>query len=637
MVTPFAPASADETADSRDARFRSVFENNHTVMLIVDPESRAVLEANPAAAAFYGWSREQLTSMTIDSISTKSHEDLQASLQASLQSPASPQLSRHRLANGSVRDVEIHSGPSQVGDRTLIFALVHDVSVRRSAEEAQSRLVAAMRLQTAALNAAATAMVITDREGSIVWVNAAFCALTGYTAREAIGKNPRDFLKSGLQDETFYADLWRTIVAGEVWRGELTNRRKDGTLYPEMQTITPVKEAGRITHFIAIKRDLTEQRALEAQFLQSQKMEVVGRLAGGIAHDFNNLLTVINATSEMAAAGLHAGDPLRADFEEIGRAGERAAELTRQLLAFSRRQFLDLVALNPGTVIEGMASMLRRLIGEDIELVVTAAPDLESVKADRGQLEQVLLNLAVNARDAMPRGGTLTILGYNTLIGGVRHVQLVVRDTGTGMDACTRARLFEPFFTTKEAGKGTGLGLSTVYGIVKQFGGTIEVQSAVNAGTTFTIALHAVGRAAIQAAARGPGVLTRGVETLLLVEDEGPLGAVASRMLTSAGYTVLACANGEEALALLDTHEGRIDLMITDVVMPGISGRELASRATLRRPGLSVLFTSGHTEDSILGHGILDGLACFIAKPYSRSALTAKVRQVLARAARSAG
>ena len=739
--------SARKGIAQSDARFRSLFENNHTVMLIVDPASRAIVDANPAAASFYGRTRDELMHMSIEEISTTGLARLQVSLDSALRSPSHPLMARHRKADGSIRDVEIHNGPFPVGDRALVYALIHDVTERRMSEDAQSRLTAilevtpdlvsicdpagrilylnpagrrmmnvesqvdvtrynisnflpdsathpvtvaglpgaarngvwrgeselqsldgrrvavsqiilahkndagelvffstitrdmterrrteeALRLQSAALNAAGNAMVIADRDGTIVWVNPAFTVLTGYEADEAVGKNPRVLLKSGVHEDALYSELWRTILAGRIWQGEMTNRRKDGTLYPEMQTITPVKDpSGAITHFVAIKRDLSEQRELEAQFLQSQKMEVVGRLAGGIAHDFNNLLTVINMTSELGADTLRQGDPLRSDFEEIGRAGQRAAALTRQLLAFSRRQILNPEVVNVGALIESMASMLQRLLGEDINLVVTAARDVPSVKADRSQLEQVVLNLAINARDAMPGGGTLTLHVRATAIAGVPHVVLAVTDTGTGMDETTRRRIFEPFFTTKEPGKGTGLGLSTVYGIVKQSGGTIAVDSALNAGTTFSVSLPSVTDGEVAGAGRRSTASARGTGTLLLVEDERALSTLASRMLKSAGYTVLTSCSGEDALVLLERHEGRIDLMITDVVMPGISGRELAARAARMRPGLRVLFTSGYTDDAILRHGVLEDLSHFIPKPYTRMDLTAKVRDMLA-------
>jgi PAS domain S-box-containing protein len=621
---PAAPGAAG------DAQFRCLFENNHTVIIIVDAFTRRIVDANPAAERFYGRAREELTRLHAEDLSTARLVDLQIMLRSALESPTLPIQAKHRVKDGTVRDVEIHSGPFSVDGRRLVYALIHDVTERRRTE-------AALRLQSAALNAAANATVITDRDGTIVWLNPAFTRLTGYGALEAIGRNPRDLLKSGVHDADFYAALWRTIVAGRIWEGEITNRRKDGTLYCELQTITPVTDAaGAITHFIAIKRDMTEQKNLEAQFLQSQKMEVVGRLAGGIAHDFNNLLTIINMTAEFGADGLRHGDPLRADFEQIHDAGERAAALTRQLLAFSRRQILEPEVIDVGALIEGMARLIERLIGEDIRLAVSRASSLRSIMADRSQLEQVVMNLVVNARDAMPAGGTLTMAVRNETIGGTPQVVLTVSDTGAGMSEETQSRLFEPFFTTKEPGKGTGLGLSTVYGIVKQSGGTIAVQSRVDAGTTFTIAFPAAGGAGRVAPPDGDAPQP-GRGTLLLVEDQEALCGLATRTLRQLGYQVLTSASGEEALERLERHPGRIDLMITDVVLPALGGRELAARAAEIRPRMPVIFTSGYTDDAVLHHDVVADASRFLAKPYSRAALADRVRDVLARSATATG
>ena len=374
------------------------------------------------------------------------------------------------------------------------LAVVLNLTERRQAE-------ADLRLQIAALNAAADAVVITDRKGSIEWINAAFTTLTGYGAEEALGRNPRDLVKSGAHSRAFFENLWQTILGGDVWRGEMTNRRKDGSQYPEEQTITPLRDArGEITHFIAIKRDLTERRQLEAKALEAQRIDAVGRLAGGIAHDLNNLLTVINGTSDLASADLKPGDPLRADLEDIHRAGTRAASLTQRLLAFSRRQFLTLEILNLNTVVAGVQDVLMRVIGEDLHVVVVPAADLGRVRADVRQIEQVILNLALNARDAMPTGGTLTIETRNVDLDkafAAAHpsvepgpcVMLAISDTGVGMDEATRRLAFEPFFTTKPPVTGSGLGLSAVYGIVKQTGGSIWIDSAPGAGTTVSIYL----------------------------------------------------------------------------------------------------------------------------------------------------
>jgi PAS domain S-box-containing protein len=386
--------------------------------------------------------------------------------------------------------------------------------------------------------------------------------------------------------------------------------------------------------------DITERTELQAQFLQAQKMESVGRLAGGVAHDFDNLLTVINGTADLAAMKLKERDPLAADLRQIRRAGDRAAALTRQLLAFSRRQIMAPHVLNLNTVLAEMQGMLRRLIGEHIKLVIAPAMKLGSVMADPGQIEQVVLNLAVNAQDAMPDGGTLTFETADVDLDETHaashtggrpgpHVMLAVSDTGVGMDEATRARVFEPFFTTKAPGKGTGLGLSTVYGIVKQSGGSIWVYSEPGRGTRFKIYLP---RVAMDPARERPVRATtaiRGTETILLVEDEESLRDLARRLLESAGYTVLPARNGEEALLLLERREQPVHLVFTDVVMPGMSGRDLAGRLREIRPGIKILFTSGYTDDYIVRRGVLDDATHFLGELYTFGDLTRKVREVL--------
>jgi PAS domain S-box-containing protein len=405
--------------------------------------------------------------------------------------------------------------------------------------------------------------------------------------------------------------------------------RPDGTVRWIHARAFPVHDAsGRLERIVGTAADITEQRQLEEQFRQAQKMESVGRLAGGIAHDFNNLLTVINGTAELAALDLPSNAPLRGDLLQIRQAGERAATLTRQL-----------AIINLTTVVRGMQSMLRRLIGEHVQLAFRFDDALGHVKADPGQIEQVILNLAVNAQDAMPDGGTLTIetghvhldQGYaaNHLAPRAGHyAMLAVSDTGVGMDEATRQRIFEPFFTTKELGKGTGLGLSTVYGIVQQSEGGLFVYSEPGRGTTFKVYLPQVDEApdvprSLDAADQS------GSETVLLVEDEPALRALTKRVLSSAGYTVIDAGNGDEALAALAAFEGPVDLMLTDVVMPGMNGRDLATRVIALRPAIKVLFASGYTDDAIFRHGVLDDGSRFISKPYAPAELRRKVREAL--------
>ena len=404
------------------------------------------------------------------------------------------------------------------------------------------------------------------------------------------------------------------------------------------------------TLYTALRHEIAERqrseaglRASEEQLRQAQKMEAVGRLAGGIAHDFNNLLTAIGGYSMLALERLDADDPAREDLEQIQRAGEQAAALTRQLLAFSRKQVLAPQLLEIDGAVAGLEAMLRRLIGEDVELLIESAPDVGVIRADRAQLEQIILNLALNARDAMPRGGRLTIEAGNVALderaaaerGAApgAFVTLTVGDTGLGMDAATRARIFEPFFTTKPTGKGTGLGLSTVYGIVQQSGGYMSVDSEVGRGSSFTVylprvdaAAEAFGRAATATAVPG------GSETILLVEDEELVRNLVAGSLERLGYTVLRAVDGPDALRVQGHHQRPIHLMITDVVMPQLSGPELARRIAPLAPEMAVLFVSGYAADDVLGHDSLDPAAAYVQKPFTPDALARKAREVLDRA-----
>ena len=497
-----------------------------------------------------------------------------------------------------------------------------------------------MLLMTA-IEQSADGIVITDAHGTIQYVNPAFSRVSGFSRAEALGKNPR-ILKSGKQDEAFYRKLWTTILGGEIWQDEITNRRSDGGLYTEQMTITAVRDqGGEITHFIAIKAEVTERKRLEQQLRQAQKMEAVGRLAGGVAHDFNNMLTIISGYSGLLLEHPGTVEPLREYVNEIKNAAGRAASLTRQLLAFSRRQVLAPRVLDLNVVVANIGKMLKPLIGEDIDLLTVLGQSLWPVRADPGQLEQVLLNLAVNARDAMPNGGVLTIETANVEMDSASaqthfplspgpYVLLAFSDTGIGMDAETQARVFEPFFTTKEKGKGTGLGLATVYGIVKQSGGYIWVYSEVGKGTTFKIYLP---RTEDEVDESGPGRsgvdAQQGTETLLLVEDEDAVRALVRDVLREKGYTVLEASRGEEALELSEQYGGQIDLLVTDVVMPQMSGRELARRLANSRPQMKVLYISGYADVAVWYQGELDSGGAFLQKPFTPEGLARKVREVL--------
>jgi two-component system cell cycle sensor histidine kinase/response regulator CckA len=621
-----------------------------------------------------------------------------------------------------------------------------------------------LQLQATALEAAANPIIISRRDGTIVWANKAFEELSGYTRDEALGQSTR-LLKAGQQSPSFYKNMWETILSGQRWRGELVNRRKDGSFYEEEMTITPVQNVtGDITHFIAIKLDITERKRagericrlaqavensaeliaigdpdgrisfanqallqatgyeereivgeflgetlisrhnppgldeeirvrtisaggwrgeclhrrkddtdfpiylstgqikdseglvigifgiaqditdrkrLEEQLLVAQKMEAVGRLAGGVAHDFNNLLGVIVGYSDLVLDAFPADAPRRQQVEQIKKAGLRATSLTRQLLTFSRKQVCQPIVLDINALVSDFNKMLRRMVGEDIEFTTALQQGLGQVKADPGQIEQVIMNLVVNSRDAMPNGGKLIIETANVdldedycllhpSVQPGHYVMLAVSDTGSGMDAKTLTRIFEPFFTTKEEGKGTGLGLATVYGVVKQSEGHIWVYSELGKGTTFKIYFPRIDEPVESAATdRGEAGSLRGSETILLAEDSTLLRVLTCALLENNGYEVIAAENGMEAVKLAERCNRPIHLLLTDVVMPGMSGRELANRLAVKRPDMKVLYMSGYTNDAIGHHGVLEPGIFFLEKPFSQEALTRKLREVL--------
>jgi signal transduction histidine kinase/CheY-like chemotaxis protein len=417
---------------------------------------------------------------------------------------------------------------------------------------------------------------------------------------------------------------------------------KDGSLIDASISVAPLRDPqGAICGTVAVIADVTQQNMLEEEFRQSQKMEAVGRLAGGLAHDFNNSLTAITGYSELAIRSLKPGDPLLEDLEEIKKAGNSAAALTRQLLAFSRRQLLQPKVFHLNSVVSELEKMLKRLIGEDIKLSTVLDPELGNVKADAGQIEQVIMNLAVNARDAMPKGGKLIIetanvdldgeyTGHHLSVTPGPYVMLAVTDTGSGMDPKTQERIFDPFFTTKELGKGSGLGLSMVYGIVKQSHGNIWVYSEVGRGTTFKIYLPRVSEGEPEyKRSREPEKTLRGSETVLLAEDEERVRKLARKALESYGYQVLEAANGGAALLICERHQGPIHQLLTDVVMPEMSGHELVDRLAQLRPDMKVLYMSGYIDNFTMSQRGLDEHANFIQKPFSPDALARKVREVL--------
>jgi two-component system cell cycle sensor histidine kinase/response regulator CckA len=488
---------------------------------------------------------------------------------------------------------------------------------------------------------AADMIAVVDGNGNRVYNSPAYQKLLGYSLEELQSTPTLEQVHPDDQQLVREAAI-QARTEGIGRQIEYRMRHKNGTWRILESTASAVRSGGgKIEHLVIVNRDITDRRRLEEQFRQAQKMDAIGRLSGGIAHDFNNLLGVIIGYTEILQENTEESDPDRSCVDEILRAGQRAASLTRQLLAFSRQQVLEPKVLDLNDVISDMEKMLRRLIGEDIELTTVLHPTLGNVRADQGQFEQVILNVAVNARDAMPHGGKFTITTENVIMGEAEirrysypfrpghYVLLTVSDTGTGMDLGTQARIFEPFYTTKEKGKGTGLGLATVYGVVKQSDGYIEVHSEVGAGTTFKIYLPIV-EAHVEPESSQPALISslQGHETILLVEDDDVLRILARNMLLRFGYTVLEASNGADACDLARKRVDPIHLLLTDVVMPGMNGRELGERLEQERPDLKVVYMSGYTGQGV-GQGMLPSGCNFIAKPFHRENLARKLREAL--------
>jgi len=553
---------------------------------------------------------------------------------------------RTRTKRGAVLDTIWANAPLTGGGW---LAIGMDVSDRRRAEERYRSFIAQSSEGVSRIEIDPPVPTSLSEEeqidtlyagARIAECNDAMARMYGYgEARQLVGTLLSDL--HNVTDPTNREQIRTFIRAGyRVTDSETREHDREGRARVFLNNVIGFIEDGHLVRVWGTQRDVTDQRHLEEQFRQSQKMEAVGQLAGGIAHDFNNLLTAILGNTQLLLRDLPPGDSKRGDVEEIRKASERAASLTRQLLAYSRRQMLQPEILDLNFVVGEMDKMLRRLIGEHIALATVLAADLERVRADPNQIEQVIVNLAVNARDAMPDGGKLTIETANvdldeayaqTHLGSVAgpYVMLAVTDSGVGMDATVRAHLFEPFFTTKEVGRGTGLGLATVYGIVKQSGGYISVYSEVGRGSSFKIYLPRIATTADTPASPQRSGPARGTETVLVVEDEPAVLTLSRRALESQGYVVLAASDATAALRVVERHGGTIHMLVTDVVMPGLSGRELADQLAAQRPGIRVLYMSGYPGDAVVQHGGLPSGSAFLQKPFSPDSLARKVRDVL--------
>ena len=624
------------TLQDSEKRYRRLFESAKDGILILDADTGRVVDVNPFLMQLLGYSYDEFCGKYIWEIGA--FKDIAASKDAFNLLQDNEYIRYEDLPletkKGQSIAVEFVSNVYLVDRSKVIQCNIRDITAHKRAKAERLRLMAA-------IEQVGEAIVMTDAQGIIQYVNPAFKQMTGYRGREVVSQNPR-ILKSGKQDELFYRNLWETISSGKSWAGRMVNKRKDGSFYTEDATISPVRDAsGQITNYVSVQRDISDHLQLTAQFHQAQKMEAVGLLAGGVAHDFNNMLSVILGYAELALRKTAPAPALHADIEQIIKAAKRSADMTRQLLAFARKQTIIPVVLDLNQAVESMLKMLKRLIGEDIDLAWIPEKDLYQVEMDPVQVDQILANLCVNARDAIADVGKVTIETGNAVFDETycavhpgfipgEYVLLAVSDDGCGMDKETVDQIFEPFFTSKEVGKGTGLGLSMVYGIVKQNNGFINVYSEPGLGTTFRIYFSRHMGTALDIEQENAADIPLGhSETVLLVEDEAAILDMGKTMLEQLGYRVLASSLPDEALGMADDHAGEIQLLVTDVVMPNMNGRDLAERLQTLYPGIKTLFMSGYTADVIAHHGVLDKSVNFLQKPFSLRELAIKVRQAL--------
>jgi two-component system, cell cycle sensor histidine kinase and response regulator CckA len=626
-------------SEERVLRLAEALENNSEMISMADAEGRAVF-VNRALLEATGFEEDELLGKPFRDtlLSPSNPASLSKEFQASLLREGKWRgecLQRRKDGSHLPVSLSISVLRDSEGRITGTFGISQDITERRKLEDRAIRLAQAVENSTE--------LICMGNSGArAVFVNQALLRTSGYREEELLGKSFNDTLLSPNNPTTLAEEIRIRVLAEGRWSGECLQRCKNGTDIPISLSVGVIKDSkGEVTGTFGIGHDISERRRLEEQLRQAHKMEAIGRLAGGVAHDFNNLLTVIIGYADDLAVQLGVTDPLSKKVEEIEKAAQRAASLTRQLLAFSRQQVLEPKVLSLNTLTEDLKKMLSRLISEDIELVTRLDPDLGHVKADQGQIEQVIVNLAVNARDAMPRGGKLTIETTNVEVDTDfardhppmypgSFVRLCIKDTGVGMNSETQSRIFEPFFTTKELGKGTGLGLATVYGVVKQSGGFIWVSSELGRGSKFEIFLPRV-RASINTTPRNTLTPTRSArsEAILLVEDDAAILELIRDWLYESGYTVFAASNGAEALRIAEQQIAKIDLVLTDVVMSGMSGPQVVDSILALRPATKVLYMSGYSEVAAVGNGEFLKGRPLLQKPYTLLNLTRAVRATL--------
>jgi len=634
-----------QEATAAEQRLRSILDHVMDGIISID-EHGTVTTFNPAAERLFGYAAQEVIGQNIKMLMPEPYQSQHDGYLANYLRTGHAKIIgigrevSGRRKDGSIFSVDLAVNEFPLGGRRHFTGIFHDISEREQADKALQASQRRLQNLVAASPAVLYALKPDGDDYVATWVSENVQWLIGYTAEEALAPDWYETHLHPEERERVLEDRPLLRVQDELSQAYRIHCKDGGYRWILDRKRVLRDAAGGIVQVVGSWSDITERKQLEDQFRQSQKMEAIGLLAGGVAHDFNNLLTIINGYGELLSERFPQGDSTRELLARIVAASDRAAGLTRQLLAFSRKAIIEPRILDLKEVVVDVDKMLRRIIGEDIELTVVTDPEPGTVKADPSQMDQVIMNLVVNARDAMPRGGRLTIEVRSAELDEsyVRdhidaqagpHVLLAVTDTGCGMDRATMARIFEPFFSTKGE-KGTGLGLATVHGIVKQSGGHVAVYSEVGLGTTFKVYLPRVGqRSPLRKSQRGLAVMPPGSETVLLVEDEGGVRALAMHILKSCGYTVLNAADGAEALRIAEQHQGRIDLVVTDVIMPRVSGREVAEHMAALQPSVKILFLSGYTDDAVVRHGIAEADMAFLQKPFSPVSLATKVREVL--------
>jgi len=599
-----------------------------------------IISWNHGAEGLYGYSAKEMIGQSISILFGPDHfqeyVEIMEAVKKGVSIPSYDTVRRRK--DGTEVNVSLGISPikNKQGEVVEASTISHNITEGKDSEE-QMRLL---------LESTGEGIYGIDLQGRCTFINHAGATMLNYDPAEVIGQNMHTLIHHHRPDSSPYpVEQCPIYLAMQTQSGVRVRDevlwRKDGRSFAAEYSSFPVKKSEIILGAVVTFQDVTQTKQLEQQFRQAQKMEAVGRLAGGVAHDFNNLLTIISGYSEILLTAVPLDDPNRRFLTEIKRAGERAASLTRQLVAFSRKQILEHKVLDLNAVVAGSEKMVKRLVGEDVDLVTILDPALGHVKTDPGQMEQVVMNLVVNARDAMPQGGKIAIETTNVVLDEIycdlhpevepgRYIMLAVSDNGCGMDEQTKARVFEPFFTTKALGQGTGLGLAMIHGFIKQSGGHVSVHSEPRVGSTFKIFLPEYR--GLQPLEKPHPVIEKmphGSETILLVEDEAGVRAISRHVLQTCGYTVLEAAHGGEAIRLAEKHPGSIHLLLTDVVMPGMGGRLVAERILALKPGAKVLYLSGYTDDAVVRHGVLQSETDFLQKPFTPSALAVKVRQVL--------